>query len=479
MEDTTKRQTHEEEGFVISLDSFWSALKKRFWVILAAVLVATVGSYIVRTLTFKPIYSTSATFTVAISNNYGNSTKTYNNKTAQQMAKTFPYVLQSGVLSDMVATELGYSSLPGTVSATAVEDTNLFTLTVRAADPQLAYDILQSVIQNYPRVAEFVVGATALTLLNEDGVVTTPINAVSWRTVLRDGAVIGLVVGGLSIVLYMLLHRTVRRVEDLKRLSNAKCLAVVPHLTQKKHSRENTGVLITQKRVSRGFVEAIYRLRTGAEKAGAQVLLTTSSLPGEGKTTITVNLALALAKKGARVILVDCDLRNPSVHKQLRVPARLIKAGMTDYLNGRVDMDGLGFTVSNLNNLVVIPGGKVVKNASELLEKDRLRVLIAAMREQADFIIVDTPPCTVLADAAIAAHCADGILYVVRQDYASCDRVLRGMNDMAASGTPLIGCVLNDAAYSLTDHGYGGYYYGRYGGYYGKNYYTSGKEGQS
>lgn len=474
MEETTKRQTPQEDGFVISLDAFWAALKKRYWVAIVAVLVATLGWYGVKTITFKPVYSTSATFTVAISNSYGNSTKTYNNKTAQQMAKTFPYILQSGVLSDIVATELGYQTLPGTVTATAVEDTNLFTLKVSAADPQLAFDILQSVIRNYPKVAEFVVGSTTLTLLSEDGVVTEPSNAVSWRTAFKYGMLIGVAIGLVAVVLYMLLHRTVRRVEDLKGLSNAKCLAVVPHLTQKRRSRESRGVLITQKRVSRSFVEAVYRLRASAEKAGAQVMLVTSSLPGEGKTTLAVNLALALAKKGSRVILMDCDLRNPSVHKQLGVPERLIKAGMSEYLSGRVEMDGLGFTVSNLNNLVVIPSGQSVKNASELLGKDRLRVLIEAMREQADFVIMDSPPCAILADASVAAHCTDGVIYVVRQDYATCDRILRGMGNVTTSGTPLIGCVLNDAGYSLTDHSYGSYYYGRYG-YYGKNYYSSGK----
>lgn len=476
MEETTRRQMCEEEEGTISLDSLWAALKKRYWVFLVTTLVVAVGYYVLKTVTFKPIYSTSATFTVSISNSYGSSTKTYNNKTAQQMAKTFPYVLQSGVLSDIVATDLGYSVLPGTISATAAENTNLFTLTVQAAEPQLAYDILCSVIRNYPKVVEFVVGPTTLTLLSEDGVVSDPINAASWPTAFKYGILLGGIVCAAAVALYMLLHRTVSNLDDLKELTNAKCVAVIPHLTQKKHSRSGAGALITQKRISRGFVEAIYRLRTGVEKAGAQVMLVTSSLPGEGKTTVAVNLALALAKKGARVILVDCDLRNSSVHKQLRVPMRLIKAGMSEYLSGRAEMDGLGFTVSNWNNLVVIPGGKTVKNASELLGKDRLRALIEAMREQADFVIVDTPPCTVMADASVAARCVDGVLYVVRQDYASCDRILHGMSDMAASEAPLLGCVLNDAAYSLTQHSYGGYYYGRYG-YYGKSSYASGKEG--
>lgn len=478
MEETIKHPNPQAEEEVISLDSLWHAVKKRFWVMILAAVICTVAYYLVATVTFKPVYTTSSTFTVAIGNYYGNSTKTYNNKTAQQMAKTFPYVLQSGVLGDIVAADLGYTSMPGTVVATAIEDTNLFTLQASAADPQLAYDILQSVVRNYPQVAEYVVGTTTLTLLDEDGVVTAAANAVTWKTSLKWGGLLGLAIGLLFIVVYMLLHKTVQNTDDLKRLTNARCLAVVPHLSDKKRSQASSGTLITQKRVPQAFVESIYRLRSGVERADKKVLLVTSSLPDEGKTMVAANLALALAKKGKRVILVDVDLRNPSLAKQLGVPSRLTKVGLSDYLNERVEMDGLGFTVSNLNNLVVIPAGCPTKNASELLNRGKLRTLIAAMRDQADFVILDTPPSAVLADSSVVARWVDGVVYVVRQDYASCDRVLSGMDNIASAGAPMVGCVINDASLGLGRYGYGyGYIYRHYSYYDERSAGRSGKEG--
>lgn len=474
MEERNGRETHEDTGGRIGLtwEAFWPALKKRWWVAVVVAVLVSALHYANAVRTYQPQYRTSSTFTVSVSNNYGSSTKTYNNAMAKQMAKTFPYVLQSGVLSEMVANDLGYRSLPGSVSATALEETNLFTLTVTAADPQLAYDILQAVIRNYPQVAEFVVGTTNLVLLEEEGVVTDPINAVSWQAAVKQGVMVGLLVGAAAVLLYIALNQTVRRVDDLKRLSNVKCMAVIPQVRHKKRSRASSGLLITQKRAPRGFVEAIYRLRAGVEKSGAKVLLVSSALAGEGKTTMTVNLALSLAKQGNRVVLIDGDLRHPSVGQQLGVSGRAVKAGLAEYLQGKATIEQIGFTVSNLNGLVVIPGGAVVKNASELLDRPALSELIDAMRSQADYILIDSPPCCTLADSAVAGRCADGILYVVRQNYASRDRVLRGMDNVSTSGTPLVGCVLNSTAFNPLDYGYGGYYYGRYGyGRYGYGYY--------
>lgn len=458
----------------ISLDVLWPAVKHRWWVIVVVAIVTTALFYVNAVRTYTPQYQTSSTFTVSISNNYGSSTKTYNNATAKQMAKTFPYVLQSGVLGDMVAKDLGYPTLPGTVTASSLEETNLFTLTVTATEPQLAYDILQSVIRNYPQVAEFVVGPTELVLLDEDGVVTAPLNRVSLSEAIRWGVIVGLLAGIASMALYLMLHRTVRRVDDIKELSNAPCLAVVPQVSRKKRSRERRGMLITAKRVSRGFLEAIYRVRTGVENSGKQVFLVSSALPGEGKTTTAVNLALSLAKKDHRVVLIDADLRHPSVARQLGVPKSNDKGGLTAYLRGKLPLEQIGFTVSNMKNLVVLSGGEIAKNASELLGNSAMAELIEALRRQADYVIIDTPPCSTLADSAVVGQYVDGVVFVVRQDYASRDRVLRGIGNVATSGAPLVGCVLNAATFGMLDYGYGGYYYGRYGyGRYGYGYYGS------
>lgn len=144
--------------------------------------------------TYRPMYRASATFTVYVANPLQSEIRSYNTATAEQMAKTFPYILTSGALNDRVMRELGISAMPA-VSASVLNNTNIFTLTVTSPDPQLAYNVLNAVIENYPDVAEFVVGPTVMNLLDESGLPSVPYNTRSYRgavkkafwSVLRSG----------------------------------------------------------------------------------------------------------------------------------------------------------------------------------------------------------------------------------------------------------------------------------------------------
>ena len=150
------------------LQDLWQTLR-RLWLLLAAALIICVSALCWRTYrTYRPVYKASATFTVYVTNALQSEIRSYNTTTAEQMAKTFPYILTSGALSERVMQELSISSMPS-VSASVLSNTNIFTLTVTSNDAQLAYNVLQSVIRNYPQVAEFVVGPTVLNLLDDSG----------------------------------------------------------------------------------------------------------------------------------------------------------------------------------------------------------------------------------------------------------------------------------------------------------------------
>lgn len=458
---TTRTNESQETELQFSLTDIFRALKSRGWIGLVTAMAVGLCYWLVLLRTQVPLYASSATFTVSITNDYGNSTSAYNTNTAKQMAATFPYILKSGVLENMVAADLGYTALPGSLQAEAVENTSLFTLRAVATTPQLAYDILQSVIENYPRVAEFVVGPTNLTLIDETGVATDPANSISYARILLVAVAVGAVVDAAVCLLYLLFHHTVGSVEEMKHLFHARCLAVIPQVKRKKGS-DSAALLITQRRINRGFVEAIYRLRTGVERTGAKVILVNSAIMGEGKSTVSTNLALALAKTGRQVVLIDADLRHPLVGGYLGLSKEACRIGLADYLKGNADLSNIGFSVSNMNNLIVIPGGSATADSTELLARPAMKELIAALRDHMDYVIVDAPPSAVLADAAVVSPLTDGVLYVVKQDYASTDDVLRGTENVTADGTPLIGMVMNagrtgeTGTYRATSRSYGG-----------------------
>ena len=215
------------------------------------------------------------------------------------------------------------------------------------------------------------------------------------------------------------------------------------------------------------FSEALRAARLRVERAMEQgekkVLLVSSAIPGEGKTTISVNLAISLARRGKRVLLIDCDLRSPSVAKALRVKT---KHSLVDYLTGKMMLREL-LCPTETENLFIIPGGPGGGKVTDLLTRERGSSMIQAARKLFDFVILDTPPCSMLADAAEVAALADAGLLVVRQDYASRDQIIDGVQRLSDAELPMIGWVFNYVERSLptgSSYGYGAVYgYGKKG----------------
>ena len=207
------------------------------------------------------------------------------------------------------------------------------------------------------------------------------------------------------------------------------------------------------------------RVTKNAEENGIKSLIVTSAISDEGKTTVAVNLAISLAKKGKKVALLDGDLRHPSV--ALSMGIRTKKYGIADVLNKKTDLKSVMLRYGEYE-LDILPGKEMVKNPTELIGNGYLERLLKVLRKNYDYVIVDTPPCGMLSDASAIARMTDGAVMVVRQDSARIDRILNGVENIADTGVNLIGYVLNGTEMGITGYGYGyGYGYGHYG-YYGK-----------
>ncbi len=408
-------------------------------------LFSSIGWFAARQM-YTPTYSTYTTFVVTTNKDYGSGSSYYNNSTATQVAKTFPYIISTSAMQYLVAEELGTKTVPGTVEASVLEKTNFVTIRTKAASAQMAYDILQAVINNYQKVAEKVIGDTSMTVLEEGGIPIRATNADNARRMAKIGFLAGVVLCGAYLVFYVLGRNTIRKEEELKSQLNMRCLAAVPKVQFKKsRSSRHKKVLLDNPAVSGAFKESCRTIRARVERVmnetGHKVFLVTSASANEGKTTVSTNVAMALAERGKKVVIVDTDLRNPSIGEYYGLPQG--KKGMIDILTGRASiMD----TVQQYKDtsLYILPGGRSVQMTARYLGSDQMKLLFDILRQQYDCVIVDTPPSGLLSDAALVAKYVDEGIFVVRQDYSAVDRVKEGIELLLdAKDLHMTGSVLN------------------------------------
>lgn len=469
---------------MVLLVDIFKGFKKYWW--LLALLVALSGAYSLLSSQVRhtPLYRAEATFTIATrsttnigSGDYGFA---YSSGTVTQMARTFPYILGSDILQTIIKEDLGVSSLNGSISAQGVESTNLFILRVSSASQDDAYRILLSAIKNYPRVAEFIIGDTKLNMLSEPSVSQVPVNLVSRRSILKRGLMTGILLSGALLLLYAILRRTIRKEGDIRTALNQKSLGVLPRVVFKRRKQKGKDKLvILSRQVSPAYKESIRGLRTRMVKEmdeiGAKVLLITSTLPGEGKSTISLNLALALAQKGARVALLDADLRHQNIQRLLSVQTPL--TGISDVLKGQALLQDAMHQLYQ-PGFYFVPYGENKGDTVEALRSAAFAGLVGELTDRMDYVLIDTPPAGILSDAAALAGLGHGVLYVIRQDMAKVSQVIDGLQSLAYSGIPIIGCVLNDASAGFTGYGYGYSYGYGYGGRYAYGYGSRGSYGQ-
>ena len=492
MEDIMQSNTVNSRDGEIEIDLLQLALdildgvRRQGW--LYFVLASLVGTICFFSATFRytPYYEAYTTFTVNTVSSINYNSQSVKSYVTNQMGTVFPYILTSSALRNLVKEDMGYSDeeLPAAILASAVEDTNLVTLRVRAGEPQFAYDTLLSVLRNYPAISEVAIGDVELKQMDESGIPTAPANLPNSRRAAGLGILLTLAVCLAWLTFKSITRKTVRTEGELIRIFNTEFLGSIPSVVFKKRSKkQDLPVAIDTEGIPFAFVEAIrtirHRVEREAGKASTKVIVVTSALQSEGKTTTAVNLALALANRKHNVLLMDGDLRNPSILQALGLDPP--EKGMVDLLSGQCEPEEVLMPYKNRKHLALIPGGKPIDNPAELWTGSRTKELLARLGEKYDYVIIDAPPSAVVSDASLIARLCDGCVYVVRQDYAGINTLREGMEMFSGTGCTLLGCVLNHAeAGGGYGYGYGryGYGYGRYGyGRYGYGRYGYGKSG--
>lgn len=277
------------------------------------------------------------------------------------------------------------------------------------------------------------------------------------------GLVVGLFLGIALAFLAEHLDDTIKTPEDVKNVLGVPFLGHIPAY-EMEDSPSAGGVNVITLNSPKSIPSEAYRgLRTSimfskAEKS-PQVIQVSSSSPGEGKSTTSSNLAAAFAMAGSKTLLIDCDMRKPSLHKIFSADRN---KGITNILTSAPSQNGISFA-TNVENLSFCPVGPLPPNPSELIGSARMGAFIKHLREKYDRIIIDTPPVTAVTDAAILANYADGVILVVEAFETSRKPARNALERLKASGATILGVILNNVQSKDSEYYHNEYYYYYYG----------------
>jgi capsular exopolysaccharide synthesis family protein len=301
---------------------------------------------------------------------------------------------------------------------------------------------------------------------------------------LAIGAVLGFLLGIVLAFLVDTLDNSVKSQEDIDQVQDLVYLGLMPRIPGAIVARDGKRPapkpevdLIVHRNPKSTVAESCRSIRTNVLFASAgrstKTIMVTSPGPREGKTTTAVSMAIVMAQAGARVVIVDTDMRRPRLHRIFGVPGA---DGITTVLLGSGKLDD-EIKATEVPGLSVLPCGPIPPNPAELCQGEQFKGLLAQLAERFDFVLLDSPPVMVVTDAVVLGTQVDGTLLVARTGQTTRGGLLESVRQVRDVGSTILGCVLNDM--DLEKRGYGYYRYRRYGYYrYGYSRYGYGHYGE-
>ena len=493
-----ENKTLRKEEMEIDIKRIIDALLKRIWIIAIVSVLGAVISIIYTFYFITPLYKSSAMFYVNNNDisvgNISASITSSDISASKSLVSSYIVILKTREclvdVIDYAELNCSYQHIKGMISAEAVNNTEIFEVTVTSPDPQEAEKIANAIAYVLPKKISNIIEGTSAKVV-EYAVVATQRSSPSYTQNTVIGFLIAFVISAGIVVLHEMFDLTIRTDEDITQTCKYPILAEVPDMKapskggyyyangkkKKKYGvYGNSGqtkdgkVELFGDNISFAAAEAYKLLRTKiqfsfADENDCHVLCTTSALAGEGKSLSSVNMACSLAQLDKKVLLVDCDLRRPSIAAKIGVQK---SPGLSDYLTRHVHSGDIiqEFTIGTSIKFDVVSAGRIPPNPMELLGSARMEKVVNKFKDIYDYIILDLPPVEEVSDALVAAKLADGVLLVVRQDYCNRTAIENAVEQLEFVNAKILGVIFN-ATY---EDGIGKKYYYK-GKYYGKKYY--------
>ena len=431
----------------MDLRAYLAILRKHLGVIVSAVVLSVAAASGMILLT-EPTYKADAQIFVSTQISSGNLNQELfqGSNFSTDRVKSYSRLVTSPTVLDPVIEELSLpasaAELASRVSAEVPLETVLIDISATADSPETAAALANSVSNSLTKVIGELESSETRGSSPVKATVVTPAVAPtspSWPSIplnLGVGLLAGLFIGvGLAVLLEKL-NTSVKDADDIATLCDVPVLAAVAHDS----SRGAATIVPAGDHGARG--EAFRQLRTNLQFAAVdqtpRIIVVTSAVAGEGKSSVAGNLAAALARVGTRVCLLDGDLRRPSVAKYFHLKDGL---GLSEALVGQASVDDILQPVQP--GLTALTSGAVPPNPAELLSSQRFPPILAALRERFDIIVVDAPPILPAADAAVLAAHADAVLLVVHAGKTTQNQFDRALGSLGQVRARVLGVVLN------------------------------------
>ncbi len=417
------------------------------WIVVLVAITAFVGSSCYYTYIHKHNYVSTMTVSINLSGYTTNATALSLARTVL-IAETLDDVFQSNAVKDVVEKDLG-GEITGTISAMQLPDTNLVQISVVDESPEKAYNTLVSVYNNYDKVTNLAFSNIIIQTIANPTMPTSPHGQMSTKMSGFLFAVAACFFVSVIIILISYARDTIKNVSDVEYELDTKLFGTVYRVKKpsKKLPAHKRRLVVTNPLIGFDFANSFRKMAVKLESLrrtkGHNVFMITSVTENEGKSSMAVNLAITLQQNSSRVLLVDCDFKNPSVYRFFDNIPRPENSDFHQFIE-------MGGDITHFikhdpdTGLYLADSIEVCTNSAEKLASKRFSDVIKALKTQFDFIIIDTPPCGITVDPEILANVVDAALITVRQDYVTVTDINDQIQNL--SKCYVAGCIFNDIA---------------------------------
>lgn len=468
-----------DKSDTIDLMDVLHTITKHIALIIVLALVGAVIGFGVTKYAITPMYEASVNMIVNTANSqYDNTNPNYVSNdsinSAENLVDSYSIIIKSNRVAKAVITELNLDvsvdDLIRMIDVASINGTQVMKVTVTSDSAEKSAMIVQKISEIAPQQIVDAVKAGSCEVVSDIATDENPVSpSIVKNTML--GLLLGLIIGVAYALIREMFNNKIVDDKDLKKYVDIPVLAVLPDVEQGKGKKvtpktvaqgkaHRTGEelrLIIDNKVPFNYSEAFKALRTNisfiANTQHIKTFMVTSSIPYESKTNTAINLAVSLATAGKSVVIVDADLRKPAVAKYLKVSRKI--PGISDILSGNCELDDALIFFKDLK-VYALTSGQIPPNPSELLASPELGEIFTKLENMFDYVIIDTPPVNLVADACIVGEYADEAILVVRSDFATYDTVQNAKAKLDGVNTKFAGSVLT--VYNPKNYKQGYYY---------------------
>ncbi len=452
----------------ISIYSLCKDIIRNLWIVIMVACLGVMGTYTYIKDSYQPQYTSSGIYVVTPKQSSG---YVYNNKRfAESVIEVFQNLMYTDIMHSRIKEELHLTHLTANMSVELITETNLMKITVTDTDPIVAFQTIEAIMDNYDELSEYLNSDAVFDTLKAPTVAKNPNNALTPQ---KNSVTAGIICGLLALLIIAacsIFRKTIKTEDAVEEVLESSLLGTIYHekkyRTWKSKMKQSVkSLLVSSPIITTKFIEAINNIRIKMEyeherSPEKNVYMISSVSENEGKSTVSINVALSLAKEGKKVIVIDADMRKPAIYKMLDIP----KATITDYINllqGKCGLDEVMYHDKKLN-LDMIMSTKSHTSTHEFMRSGAMKDLIRKCSKMADYVIIDTPPMVMVSDAEALLDRVDFVALVVRQDFSHQKEIKNCLNIIENSKAKLLGCVLNNYTVfgvNAKKHSYG-YTYG-------------------